>query len=372
MKFSSYIADRIGYILLFVFHTVLVVLVVELNLLGQKATLGKEDVLYIALLAVVGLFVYFVADYLRNRPFHRQLDRLLASQRPDIDGALRLDGASTREQRAMRAFAEAQYGAYTEQLEQYRQQQERHLTFVHQWVHQMKTPVSVIGLLVQQAEETGSPEAKAFAASVREEAERLEHGLDMMLHTARLEKPELDMHIRRTELLGAIRDAINEHKKACIRYRIYPKIEADAEAVWAETDEKWLRFVLTQLISNAIKYTKSKVGSKTLTVTVAEEQGGYCRITVKDEGIGIAEHDLPRIFQAFFTGENGRQTGESTGMGLYLAKQVCDRLGHRLEVRSVLGGGTEATLRLARQAGIYGIMQERGQPPSHSGSNPLS
>jgi signal transduction histidine kinase len=145
---------------------------------------------------------------------------------------------------------------------------------------------------------------------------------------------------------------INEHKKACIRYRIFPKIEAGAEAVWAETDEKWIVFVLGQLVTNAIKYSKPKEGAKTLTVTVRETED-ECRVIVKDEGIGIAEQDMPRLFDAFFTGENGRRVSESTGMGLYLAKQICNRLGHRLEVASVLGEGTSVTLIVPRQTGIH-------------------
>ncbi|MEF3302337.1 sensor histidine kinase [Paenibacillus sp. GYB003] len=351
MSLKQYLADRIGYIALYLLQTALILLVVELDLLGQHAALGFDNVLYVAILTVVGLLVFLTVDYVRNRPFYRQLSGLL-EQSSDIDDALRLQDAATREQQAVRAFVMAQYGRYIERLEQFKQQQQLHQTFVRQWVHQMKTPVSVIDLLAQQAEGAGKEETAALVASMQEENEKLAHGLDMMLHTARIEKFELDLHVKRVELIGAIRGVINEHKKACIRYRIFPKIEAGADELWAETDEKWIGFVLNQLITNAIKYSKPKEGAKTLLVT-AEEGGGLCRIVVKDEGIGIAEQDLPRIFQPFFTGENGRRVAESTGMGLYLAQQVCGRLGHRLEASSTLGVGTEMTLTIAQQAGIH-------------------
>ncbi|RKN86029.1 sensor histidine kinase [Paenibacillus ginsengarvi] len=346
-------SDRIGYIAVYFIGIALVVLVVELDLLGQHAGLGWDNLLYIAILSVVGVGVYLIVDYARNRPFHRQLARM-ADREAELDDVLGLQGAVTREQRAMQTIAIANYGKYVERLEQYKQQQDQHQTFVRQWVHQMKTPVSVINLLTQQAEGADREEAKSLAASMQEENEKLAHGLDMMLSTARLEKFELDLHIKQVELIRAVRSVINEHKKACIRYRIFPKIEANAEAIWAETDEKWLGFILNQLITNAIKYSKPKEGAKTLLVTVTE-QDRLCRVAVQDEGIGIAQHDLPRIFQAFFTGENGRRVAESTGMGLYLAEQVCMRLGHRLEAVSTLGDGTEVTLTIAQQAGYHRV-----------------
>ncbi|GAA3410263.1 sensor histidine kinase [Paenibacillus hodogayensis] len=350
MTFNRFLADRLGYIVIYLFNLLLVVLVIQLELSAQRSALGLDVLLYAGLLSIVGLTVCLLIDYVRCRPFYRQLDRLLQNGM-NLDDAVGLQEAATREQQAMQTLLQAQYGKYIERLEQYMQQQEQHQTFVRQWVHQMKTPVSVIGLLTQQADQTANGETKRLAASVQEENERLAHGLDMMLHTARLEKFELDLHSKRVELIGEVRSVINEHKKACIRYRLFPKVEAAGERIWAETDEKWLRFVLNQLVTNAIKYSKPKDGAKTLTVKV-EESDEFCRIVVKDEGIGIAEHELPRVFHAFFTGENGRKTGESTGMGLYLAKQVCDRLGHRLDIASSLGEGTEVTLSLARHAGL--------------------
>jgi signal transduction histidine kinase len=351
VTFKSFLVDRIGYVAIYLFNLLLVMVVVELDLRGQDAGLGRENMLYIALLSVVGVALYLIVDYVRSRPFHRQLDSLGAPG-AELEDALRLHGAVTREQQAMQRLVADSYGKYMERLEQYKQQQEHHQTFVRQWVHQMKTPISVIDLLVQQADRGGREETKELLASIQEENERLAHGLDMMLHTARLEKFELDVHVKRVELVRAIRSVINEHKKACIRYRIFPKIEAGAETVWAETDEKWIVFVLGQLVTNAIKYSKPKEGVKALAITIRETDD-ECRVIVKDEGIGVAEQDMPRLFDAFFTGENGRRVSESTGMGLYLAKQICNRLGHRLEVASVLGEGTSVTLIFPRQTGIH-------------------
>lgn len=366
MTFKDFLADRFGYIAVYLLNVLLVVTVVELDLLGQHAALGRDNVLYIALLSVVGVGMYLLVDYVRSRPFHRQLNRLAEGVK-ELDDMLCLQDAVTREQQAMKAIVAASYGKYIERLEQNRQQQELHQTFVSQWVHQMKTPVAVIDLLVQQAEEAEREDVKTFAANVQEENERLAHGLDMMLHTARLEKFELDLNVKRVELIRAVRSVINDHKKACIRYRLFPKIAANRDEIWAETDEKWLGFVLNQLVTNAIKYSKPKEGAKTLHVSVWERDE-QCRIIVKDEGIGIAEQDVPRVFDAFFTGENGRRMAESTGMGLYLAKQVCMRLGHRLDISSTIGEGTEIRLTISRSGGIYEPKWLEERPAAGKGS----
>src|SRR5690606_3219603 len=120
---------------------------------------------------------------------------------------------------------------------------------------------------------------------------------------------------------------------------IFPRLYGEATAI---TDSKWLSFVMTQLISNAIKYCKDKDGNKSLDIQIYEIDQAV-NIVVKDEGIGIPQADIKRVFDPFFTGSNGRLTGESTGMGLYLAKKICLHLGYTLNVQSVEGEGTTFT-----------------------------
>lgn len=349
--------------LVFIFVTLLIIaLAVCLLILEQERYPGMIDnatVFYLIILSVFLLAVALIIDYLRQRAYFKQL--IDAIERSDeLQASTIVKSYVTKEQQLVGKMLEEQHRAYMNELGKYRRQQEMHNHFVLQWVHHMKTPVSVIDLLAQDAlQRTTSTheEHKGLVQSVQEETDRLTRGLEMMLYTARLEKFEIDLHIKRIALHDLVRTVINAHKKLCIRHSIFPKMDGEA---WVETDEKWMLFILNQFVSNAIKYSKSKPGTKKLLFHLQSFKDGSASMEVMDEGIGIAEYDLPRVFDPFFTGENGRATGESTGMGLYLAKTVCNRLGHTLSISSVIGEGT--TLKVFYQPrGIHLLEGKEGK-----------
>ena len=129
---------------------------------------------------------------------------------------------------------------------------------------------------------------------------------------------------------------MTEHKRLFITNGVFPVISIDESFVVA-TDRKWMKIVLAQFITNAVKYTFDE-GKKVL-FDCSKATGQGILLSVRDEGVGIPASDLNRVTKAFFTGENGRLTGESTGMGLYIASEVCDKLGHPLKIESELGCG---------------------------------
>ncbi|MCH5584766.1 sensor histidine kinase [Shimazuella sp. AN120528] len=208
----------------------------------------------------------------------------------------------------------------------------RHLQFIHIWVHQMKTSVSSLSLLAQQYES----EQKAH---VLEEIDTLNDGLELALTMARLDHFTQDYQIKAVRLVDFVRQVINEKRKLFIRLHIFPKIEMEKEDMEALTDLKWMKFVLEQLIQNACKYTAQVKKEARLTFHIWEEEK-QIRLSIKDEGPGIPKQDIPRIFDPFFTGENGRQFAEATGMGLYLVKNIVTSLHHAYEVESEVGVGT--------------------------------
>lgn len=284
-----------------------------------------------------------VIDYIRQREYYKQLAGAMEKSDEWKAGVI-VQSAVTAEQRRVASLLERQNSAYLNQLGAYRRQQELRNHFVLQWVHHMKTPLSVIDLLLQEALQQppdSEERQKELVLSLQEETDRMARGLEMLLHTARLDKFEMDLHLKKTPLHEVIRGVVIAHKRLCIRHGVVPQIEGEA---WPETDEKWMTVVLHQLVNNAVKYSKRKPGAKALIFRLEPGADGGGKLTISDEGIGIAPHDMPRIFDPFFTGENGRSAGESTGMGLYLAKQVCSRLGHGLTVASELGAGTTVTI----------------------------
>lgn len=347
----AYLWDRKFIIALYLLGCLLACAMFLLDKLRYEGRADAGLVYYYAELALFLLIAGLTVDFLRQRNYYKQLQDAI-DHGTELKASMGITSGITREQLAVQRLLAAQYGAYLTELSQYRRQQEQHNHFVLQWVHHMKTPVSVIDLLVQEALQERAVEQadKERLQSIREEAGRMTRGLDMMLHTARLDKIEFDLHLRSVPLHEAARSVINAHKQLCIRHAIFPRIEGEAVA---ETDEKWLTFILNQLIGNAIKYSKRKPGSKKLVIRIERETDlNATRLSVIDEGIGIEAHDLPRIFDPFFTGENGRAVEESTGMGLYLTKQVCSRLGHELSVESKVGAGTTVTV-IFRPEGIH-------------------
>jgi len=194
----------------------------------------------------------------------------------------------------------------------------------------MKTPLSVIELTAQNLDE---PES----SNIREETERMKTGLNTVLYMARLRTIEQDFRIKPVCLENVIHEINQENKRFFIRNEVYPKLEQERKGITVESDEKWLLFILTQLIQNAVKYSTGK--TKQIIISLYERNGeAIC--DVRDFGIGIPLEDRKRLFQAFFTGENGRKYRESTGMGLFLVKEVTDYLGHAVEVESIVGEGT--------------------------------
>ncbi|MBO8157820.1 MAG: HAMP domain-containing histidine kinase [Bacillaceae bacterium] len=232
---------------------------------------------------------------------------------------------------------EQQYQRYQTELNKTHENHQKHLRFIQQWVHQMKTPLSVMNLTLQNEKETiPSP----LYHDLSEELDRLKEGLDLALYHARLDSFNRDFQVKKVKLLDLIRETIDNYKRSFIRNRVYPEVHID-NRLMVETDPKWFSFVMNQITSNAIKYSS---GSNQKIIYQTDCRGRECHLSVQDYGEGIPKKDLPRIFDPFFTGENGRRFRESTGMGLYLVKQVCDEMGHEISVSSEEGKGTAVTI----------------------------
>lgn len=352
--FRMYISDQKYYILVYIVACLLGagMFLLEWKRINQQIDLGSMN--YYLILATILLLTWLIVNYIRLKPYYQSLSKALHAEDP-LHAMQMLQGERSKEQQVVKLLLLNQQSMYLDQLDKLKRKQEIQHHFILQWVHQMKTPVSVIDMLMQQAQDQVKQkvtlslhEQSSLYTSIQEESARIESGLDMMLNSARVEKLELDLHVRAVALHEITRDIINRYKRICIQYSIFPRIIGEATA---QTDQKWFSFVMNQLVSNALKYSKAKQGSKTLTI---EFQQSEYKTTIKiiDQGIGIESKDIRRVFDPFFTGENGRSTGESTGMGLYLAKEVCQRLGHKLTVESSIGEGTTFTI-IIQAAGIH-------------------
>ena len=167
---------------------------------------------------------------------------------------------------------------------------------------------------------------------------RIESYVEQVLYYLRSEVPEKDYRIAPHSLKKLTDQSVSENRDSLILNRI--KIIQETQDISVYTDEKWLRFILGQIIGNAVKYKKE---DSVLRIWSHQDEK-HSFLHIRDNGIGIAAEDLPRVFEKSFTGKNGRTHQASTGMGLYLCSTLCNRLGHRMTVESKEGEYTEITI----------------------------
>ena len=203
-------------------------------------------------------------------------------------------------------------------------------TYYTLWVHQIKTPIAAMDLLLQAKEEDTS--------ALEVELQRISQYVDMVLQYLRLDSETRDLDLQRCQLDAVIRQTVRKYAKLFILKKI--RLTFQETHLEVLSDEKWLAFLLEQVLSNALKYTPA---------------GGRIRIygdgetlVIADSGIGIRPEDLPRVFEKGFTGYNGREDKKSTGIGLYLCRRVMDRLNHGISIVSRPGQGTLVRLDLSR------------------------
>lgn len=334
MKLKDFFKDKLFYAVVYFFSNALVILIMYLSLIINKVKFSEGSVFYAFLISTFFFIVFLIYDYYKNKNFKSQLNGILNSEE-DLDYILNIGAPNTEEQAMFKRILIKLYKICNNKTIKYEEEHKQYIYFVNQWVHQMKTSVSVINLILQ--DEVNEENKKVFE-SIEEENEKLQHGLDMMLYNARLNEFNGDFGVEKLDVIDIVRKVINENKKSLIRNHIFPKV-TNNEKVMVETDKKWITFAINQIVVNAIKYSKVKEEeNKHITFDVIEENSKII-LSIKDEGIGIPKEDLTRVFNAFFTGKNGRKTDESTGMGMYLVKRICNELGHGLNVKSEEGKG---------------------------------
>ena len=196
------------------------------------------------------------------------------------------------------------------------------LMYFTMWVHQIKTPISAMSLVLQDSELEAIPET----AELAEGLQKIEQYVEMALVYVKLDNEDEDLVFRECSLDRIVKQAVRRFSQQFIRKKIRLIYEPLEKSVI--TDEKWLLFVVEQVISNALKYTVR--GSVEITLEGDDKDV----LLIRDSGMGIAPEDLPRVFERGFTGNNGRTDKKATGIGLYLCKRVCDKLGCGISVSS--------------------------------------
>ncbi|MEH7885173.1 sensor histidine kinase [Bacillus sp. JJ1609] len=292
---------------------------------------ANTEVFYPLSIGIFLLMIYLIIDWFRFYPTNRTMAFLLKDQYAEWQ-------PSTEEQKVFQKLLDKLVHAQTQRYNELKEQNNERFYFLSHWMHHLKTPVSVIELIINKEEKS------IVLEKIQQENQRMHRSVEQGLTSIRMDRFENDLELQTVDLLLSLRKLINARKKEWIYQSIFPSIEFEGNDAFIITDPKWNDMLIDQIISNGIKYSSLKQGSQKL-VFRFEKKDEHIYLAIIDEGVGIPDYDLERVFQPFFTGENGRKHPDSTGIGLYLSKKIADRIGAKLTIHSKQGEGTTVTIR---------------------------
>lgn len=277
-------------------------------------------VLYPTLLCTALGILIMVFDFLRVKREHEALSSIRSMTDVIADSLPKLDGIKDEDyQQILRLLSEEHNDYRTQTNRKYSDM----IDYYTVWAHQIKTPIASMRLHLQN-------EDSVLSRTLSSDLHRIEQYVEMVLTFLRLNSESTDYVIKEYDLDKIVKQAVRKFSSDFIGRKLSLVYEPLNTTVI--TDEKWLSFVIEQVLSNALKYTPA--GS--ITITLENEK----TLRIRDTGIGIAPEDLPRIFENGYTGYNGRTDKKASGIGLYLCKRICNNLGHTIIARSIVDVGT--------------------------------
>ncbi|MFJ8064448.1 sensor histidine kinase [Psychrobacillus sp. NPDC096426] len=319
--FISYIKERRAWILFFVGLQIWLNIILTLDIAFQDVS-----ILYINLVDIIAFLLFIWWRYRKETAYYKALkESAMLASLPEGESCF---------EKKMTSIMEELILVNTEELNQLKVQHLEENDRILSWIHEVKTPLTGMRLIIDAVQE------RPLQEKLEVEWLRIHLLLDQQLHHTRLPSLEKDYLVENVPLQKITYTEIKELQAWCMQKGIGFEIDLLQEEVL--TDQKWLAFILRQVLSNAVKYSDA---DKEIHIFSRKDEAGHTVLTVKDFGSGITKADLPRIFEKSFTGTMGRNTVASTGMGLYLAKNAADKLGIRIDVDSKIGEGSAFSLR---------------------------
>ena len=321
MRLSSFLKDKILFLLAQSFIIIFLVLMLDVYHIGLYA------IILISMTIVIISFAALAYEYLIRSRYYNRLNKTLESMEQKQYIASLLEAPNFAEAEVLCEILKHVTKAMNDEIASYKISQDEYREYIETWIHEIKIPISCIDLICQN-------NRNDITKKISEETVRVDSYIEQALYYARSKNVASDYSIRRLSLDSLVKAAVKKHSKQLIGCGAQVKLDNLDHTVYA--DEKWLDFIIGQIIANSIKYKKDAL---TLSFSASENQENII-LSIQDNGIGISESDLGRVFEKGFTGENGRAFAKSTGIGLYLCKELCNKMYLGLEAQSTVGNGT--------------------------------
>lgn len=327
MILRGYVKERMFFILMNLF----VFILSGLFLIGLKVNIYA--VVFIFTLNFICSMIFYVYDYFNKKKYYENIMANLDSLDKKylisdiIEEPIFLDG------KILYNIIKQTDKSMNDEVAKLRNNNNEYREYIELWVHEIKTPISSCKLLIENNK-------SKITESINEEVEKVENYIEQALFYARSNDVEKDCVIKKMKLHDAINTVIRRNSNELIGKKV--KIDLDNVEQIIYCDSKWLEFILHQIISNSIKYMDKE--NKILKL-YCENKDNNILLHISDNGMGIRENDISKVFEKGFTGENGRKFGKSTGIGLYLCKKLCNKLGLNIKLKSKDGEGTSVTIK---------------------------
>lgn len=339
MKLSKFLWDRKFTILL------LIMALITSEILLIIYQFGMFIKIYIPIAVLMLYFLGIFLEYLKEKKFYEGI----LNQLEELDQKYLIreiiDEPNFEEGRILTRILEETDKAMIEKVKEYKLSAEEYKEYIELWIHEVKLPIAAGKLVIENNK-------NEVTKSIYEEFDKIEDYIEQALFYARSNTVEKDYFLKKTKLEEIINMTLRKNKTQFISNKVSVELQNIDQEVY--TDNKWCVFILNQILANSIQY--SKPDQKIIWMSAKEEKEKVI-LEIKDNGIGMKENEQKRVFEKGFTGTNGRIEGKrSTGIGLYLCKKLCDKLGMGIIFSSEIGKGT--TVKLIFPKNSYVIMKE--------------
>ena len=336
MKFSKYLKDNLISIAIYLATIVLVTLM----LVAFKVQI--QAIIIIAIVLVFSSSIIILSNFFRKNDFYKQFSSNLENLDKKYLVLETIPEPNTYEEKIMVESLYEINKSMLENINEYQKNTNEFKEFVEIWIHEVKIPISSMMLKCHNNKQKYD---ESFLSLIR----RLDNSIDEVLYYVRSENTEKDFTISQVELKEIVRTVSIKNKDDLLENNI--SFETNIGALKVNTDKKWLEFILNQIINNSIKYKKRE---DSIIKIESKENEDKVTLEIYDNGIGIPAKDLKRVFDKSFTGTNGRNRVKSTGMGLYIIKKLCNKLGHNIYLQSEENRYTKVILEFGKND-IYKI-----------------
>ena len=333
MKFSRYVKDKINYTLGFIVYCMIIIAY-------TGAMQIDKDVSIVIITISLIFFVTGVINYWKKNKYIKNIEKIMDGLDEKYLISEVIDKPKREENLAYYKLLKRANKSMLENVTDVKNTQKEYKEYIESWVHEIKIPITSAKLLCENNK-------SEITNKIDEEIEEINNYVEQALFYARLDQVSNDFMIRKIKLADVIKNVLSRNKKIMIQNNM--KVELKNTDVSAYSDEKWLEFILNQIIINSIKYKKEQ--NATIIIETTENKENV-KLKIKDNGIGIKKSEIDRIFDKGFTGTNGRNQKKSTGIGLYLCKRLCEEIGMNLKAESIENEYTEMIITIPRNKKI--------------------